>query len=72
MPPHAVKLNEPIYCVSFAPFREGQSPFDPTTRIGIQQVEEDLTRIRKITDCVRTYATDLGSQHVPPLAASSA
>ncbi len=46
----------------------GQSPFDPTTRIGIQQVEEDLTRIRKITDCVRTYATDLGSQHVPPLA----
>lgn len=68
MPPHSVKLNDPIYCVSFAPFRSGQSPFDPTTRIGPQQVEEDLVRIRKVTDCVRTYATDLGSQHVPPIA----
>ena len=69
MPPHAAQLNEPIYCVSFAPFRADQSPLDPTSsRITAQQVEEDLTRIRKVTDCVRTYATDFGSQHVPAIA----
>ena len=36
-------------------------PAGPCER-GAQQVEEDLTRIRKVTDCVRTYATDFGSQ----------
>lgn len=58
----------PIYCVSFAPFRSHQSPFDLSTRIEPEQVEEDLRRVRALTDCVRTYATDFGSQHVPTIA----
>lgn len=67
VPLHAEAGAPKVYCVSFAPFRDGQSPFDPATRISAQQVEEDLERVRKISDCVRTYATDFGSQHVPPL-----
>lgn len=60
--------DPPIHCVSFAPFRDGQSPFDVTTRIPYEQVEEDMKAIRKVTDCVRTYATDFGGQYVPPIA----
>lgn len=67
--PGQVAIGDPtIHCVSFAPFRDGQSPFDITTRIPYEQVEEDMTAIRKVTDCVRTYATDFGGQYVPPIA----
>ncbi len=61
-------VREPIYCMSYAPFRSHQSPFDLSTRIEPEQVEEDLKRVRLLTDCVRTYATDFGSQHVPAIA----
>lgn len=64
----ASTVREPIYCVSFAPFRAHQSPFDLSTRIEAEQVEEDMKRVRALTDCVRTYATDFGSQHVPGIA----
>jgi exo-beta-1,3-glucanase (GH17 family) len=64
----ASNVREPIYCVSYAPFRSHQSPFDLSTRIEPEQVEEDLKRVRMLTDCVRTYATDFGSQHVPAIA----
>jgi exo-beta-1,3-glucanase (GH17 family) len=64
----AASMREPVYCVSFAPFRSHQSPFDLSTRIEPDQVEEDLKKVRELTDCVRTYATDFGSQHVPSIA----
>jgi exo-beta-1,3-glucanase (GH17 family) len=68
LPGGGAERGEQLYCVSYAPFRSHQSPFDLSTRIGPEQVEEDLQRIRKISNCVRTYATDFGSQHVPALA----
>lgn len=68
LPGSEANLGEPLYCVSYAPFRSHQSPFDASTRIGPEQVEEDLQRIKKISNCVRTYATDFGSQHVPAIA----
>lgn len=68
LPGSEANRNEPLYCVSYAPFRAHQSPFDISTRIEPEQVEEDMRHIRKITDCVRTYATDFGSQHVPAIA----
>ena len=68
LPGSEANLGEPLYCVSYAPFRSHQSPFDASTRIGHEQVEEDLQRIKKISNCVRTYATDFGSQHVPAIA----
>ena len=68
LPGGGMALGEKLYCVSYAPFRGNQTPFDPTTVIGYAQVEEDLTRIRKVSDCVRTYASDMGGDHVPAIA----
>jgi exo-beta-1,3-glucanase (GH17 family) len=68
LPTSQADREEGLYCVSYAPFRGSQTPFDVTTKISVEQVEEDLRRIRKISRCVRTYATDFGSQHVPGIA----
>ncbi len=68
--PHApLKPGEKLYCLSYAPYRSGQTPFDPTTRIPAAQIDEDLTELAKLTDCVRIYAVDQGLDQVVPLAA---
>jgi glucan 1,3-beta-glucosidase len=58
-----------LYCVSYAPYREGQSPFDPKTFIPAAQIDSDLTQLSKITNCVRVYSTDQGIEQVAGLAA---
>jgi len=58
-----------LQCVSYAPFRGQQSPLDPTTHIPARQIEEDLTQLAKITDCVRTYSIENGLDQVPAVAA---
>ena len=58
-----------LQCVSYAPFRGQQSPLDPTTHIPASQIEEDLTQLAKITDCVRTYSIENGLDQVPGVAA---
>lgn len=68
LPGGGIALGEKLYCVSYAPFRGSQTPFDPTTVVSYAQVEEDLTHIRKISDCVRTYSSDMGGDHVPEIA----
>src|SRR6266566_7086030 len=45
-----------LQCVSYAPFRGDQSPLDPTTHIAAEQIEQDLTQLARISDCVRTYS----------------
>jgi exo-beta-1,3-glucanase (GH17 family) len=60
--------GEKLYCVSYAPYREGQNPFDPKTFIPAAQIEEDLSRLSKITNCVRVYAADQGIEQVAGLA----
>lgn len=62
-------VSEKLYCVSYAPFRGTQTPFDPSTSIPAAQVEADLTQLAKLTDCVRIYAVDQGLEHVAPIAA---
>ena len=69
LPTGPAESKDGLYCVSYAPFRGNQTPFDPTTVIGYAQVEEDLTRIKKVSNCVRTYASDMGGDHVPAIAA---
>jgi glucan 1,3-beta-glucosidase len=54
--------------VSYSPFRGGQTPFDQTLRIDASQIEDDLTRLAAVTDCVRTYSTDLGLDQVAGIA----
>lgn len=57
-----------LECVSYAPFRGTQTPFDPSFRLSSSQISEDLAQLAKITDCVRTYSVDNGLDQVPALA----
>src|SRR6201992_2628784 len=58
-----------LLCVSYAPFRGAQSPLDPSTFIPAAQIEEDLTELAKISNCVRTYSIENGLDQVPAIAA---
>jgi glucan 1,3-beta-glucosidase len=60
-----------LMCVSYAPFRDIQTPLLPTTRIAPEQIAEDLAQLAKITDCVRTYSIENGLDQLPPLAAKT-
>jgi glucan 1,3-beta-glucosidase len=69
LPPSPLAAGEKLYCVSYAPFRGTQTPLDRTLVIPREQIEEDLSRLAKVTDCVRTYATELGLDQVAEVAA---
>src|SRR5580692_1337451 len=58
-----------LMCVSYAPFRDAQTPLLPTTRITPEQIAQDLAQLAKISDCVRTYSIENGLDQVPGLAA---
>jgi exo-beta-1,3-glucanase (GH17 family) len=68
MPPAPLTAGEKLWCVSYAPFRGGQTPLDPTTIIPPAQIEEDLRNLAKLTDCIRIYSVDLGLDRVPEIA----
>jgi exo-beta-1,3-glucanase (GH17 family) len=61
--------NAKLLCVSYAPFRDDQTPLLLTTHIEPEQIAQDLAQLAKITDCVRTYSIDNGLDQVPALAA---
>jgi exo-beta-1,3-glucanase (GH17 family) len=61
--------NAKLQCVSYAPFRDHQTSLSPATRVSREQIAEDLAQLAKISDCVRTYAVDLGLDQIPELAA---
>ena len=61
--------NAKLLCVSYAPFRDAQTPLMPTTHIAPEQIAQDLAQLAKITDCVRTYSIENGLDQVPALAA---
>jgi len=69
VPQSPLGVSEKLYCVSYAPFRGSQTPFDPATSIPAAQIEADLTRLAGLTDCVRIYSVDQGLEHVVPIAA---
>jgi glucan 1,3-beta-glucosidase len=57
-----------LFCVSYAPFRGAQTPLDPSTYIPAGQIEQDLTQLAKISECVRTYSIENGLDQVPAIA----
>jgi exo-beta-1,3-glucanase (GH17 family) len=57
-----------IQCASYAPFRGNDSPLDEATRVSARDIEEDLTKLARLTDCVRTYSTENGLDQVPEIA----
>jgi len=68
MPQAPLQPGEKLYCLSYAPFRAGQTPFDETTRITPEQIDDDMARLSRITDCVRTYSVEFGQGQVAAIA----
>jgi len=60
----AAKLD----CVSYAPFRDNQTPLNPALIVSPEQIQEDLVELAKVSNCVRTYSVDNGLEKVPELA----
>jgi exo-beta-1,3-glucanase (GH17 family) len=58
-----------LLCVSYAPFRDAQTPLLLTTQIPPEQIAEDLEQLAKISNCVRTYSIENGLDRIPELAA---
>src|ERR1700712_3321884 len=57
--------NAKLQCVSYAPFRDLQTPLVPTTHIAAEQIAQDLAQLAGITDCIRTYSIENGLDQVP-------
>jgi len=57
-----------IQCMSYAPFRGKDTPLDESTQVPPREIEEDLTKLAGLTDCVRTYSTENGLDQVPEIA----
>jgi exo-beta-1,3-glucanase (GH17 family) len=57
-----------LECVSYAPFRNDQTPHDPTLIVKPEQIAEDLQELAKVSKCIRTYSIDNGLDKVPELA----
>ena len=57
-----------LECVSYAPFRNEQTPHDPTLIVRPEQIAEDLAGLAKVSRCIRTYSIDNGLDKVPELA----
>jgi exo-beta-1,3-glucanase (GH17 family) len=68
LPASPLGNGEKLYCVSYSPFRGGQTPFDRTLQVDARQIEDDLTRLAAVTDCVRTYSTAFGLDQVAGIA----
>jgi glucan 1,3-beta-glucosidase len=60
-----------LLCVSYAPFRDDQTPLSLTTHVSAEQIAQDLAQLAKISDCVRTYSIENGLDQVPELAAKA-
>jgi exo-beta-1,3-glucanase (GH17 family) len=69
MPQSPLAAGEKLYCLSYSPFRGSQTPLDSSTRVSAAQIEDDLARLAKITDCVRTYSVDFGQDQIAGIAA---
>ena len=68
MPASPFSRGEKIPCISYAPFRGNQNPFGPDVPIDPRQIEQDLSQLKPITDCVRTYSVDHGLDRIAPIA----
>jgi glucan 1,3-beta-glucosidase len=60
--------GEKLECVSYAPYRDNETPIDLSTRIEPWRIEEDLRQLSAVTGCVRTYSVHQGLDQVAPIA----
>jgi len=66
--PIADVAHAKLGCVSYAPYREGQSPFQRGLFISSEQIDEDMRLLAERFDCVRTYSVGQGLDQVPRIA----
>src|SRR3978361_1943989 len=66
-----IEPSAKLLCVSYAPFREAQTPLSLPTHIGPDQIAQALAQLAKGTDCVRPYSVENGLDQVPALAAKA-
>ena len=64
-----IDADAKLECISYAPFRDDQSPRDPTLEVSAEQIREDLVHVAGISRCIRTYSVDNGLDQVPAIAA---
>ncbi len=69
MPHSPLGPGEKLYCLSYSPFRGDQTPLNAGIKISPAQIEDDFTRLAKISDCVRTYSTEFGQDKIAEIAA---
>jgi glucan 1,3-beta-glucosidase len=43
-----------LECVSYAPFRDDQTPLNPSVEVSAEQIREDLVELAGISRCIRT------------------
>jgi len=60
--------GEKLECVSYAPYRDSETPINLSTRIEAWRIEEDLKQLSAVTGCVRTYSVHQGLDQVAPIA----
>jgi glucan 1,3-beta-glucosidase len=68
MPPSPLDPGEKLHCVSYAPFRGAQNPLSAGTHIEPWQIDEDLGRLARFTNCVRSYSIEHGLDKIPEIA----
>src|SRR6201987_5008076 len=64
-----IDATRKVDCVSYAPFREGQTPWNSQVVMSEAQIAEDFAQLASISKCVRTYSIENGLDRVPELAA---
>ena len=57
-----------VHCVSYTPFRDRETPFDPGYLADPRKIDEDLELVATFSDCIRLYAADQGLAAAVPLA----
>lgn len=68
MPPSPLQAGAKLDCVSYTPFRRGQTPLDENIVASPAEIDADFKLLASVTDCVRTYAVDEGLDQVPRIA----
>lgn len=61
-------IAQGLNCLSYAPFRDEQAPYDERLRIPDEQTVDDLRRLAAVTPCIRTYSADGPNAKVPRIA----
>src|SRR3954454_6029983 len=64
----AIGPGTKLDCVSYAPFRNHQTPWNSTIVISEAQIAEDLVELARVSRCIRTYSVENGLDKVPELA----